>query len=199
MKKPKATVVVAQAPMCLMKAWPLIMRLRSNFDWNIVYLTRKKDDGHNTEMQKVWEHTGVQLHFLQFEHYEADEENFEIGFDRDDATSGIKTVCEGSELLVTHNHIGEWGHVYHVFVNSVLADIDRPRIYFGYNDDNDNNLIILPKAYGNMEIPMDRLQWTKQWFDGDGSLPTGKYCCDKEALKLLKDNSNGLSFDLNRG
>ena len=191
--------MVASAPMCLLNVWPLIMRLRSNFRWKIVYLTRDKDEGHNLEVAEVWKHTGVELEFLEFEYTHEDEENFDISFDRDLATSGIKTVCEGSELVVTHNHIGEWGHVYHVFVNSVLDDIDRPRIHFGYKDDNDNNLIILPKTYGNMEIPIDRLQWTKKWIEGKGSLPTGKYCCDKEALKLLKDNSQGLSFDLYGG
>ena len=194
MEKPQATLVVAQAPMCLLNAWPLITRLRTNFRWKIVYLTRGKDDGHNIEMAKVWANTGVELEFLELEHVNEDEENFEISFDRELATAKIETACAGSDLLVTHNHLGEYGHVYHVFVNSVVAEIDIPKVYFGYSDDNDNNLLILPKTYGNLKIPCDILDWTAKWIEQ--ATPKGKYQCDPEAIEVLKEHTNGLNFDV---
>jgi hypothetical protein len=194
MEKPQATLMVAQAPMCLVNAWPLISRLKSNFRWKIVYLTRSKDEGHNSEMAEAWAHTGVELEFLQLEHIDKDEENFEISFDRDLATSKIQTACAGSDLLVTHNHLGDHGHVYNVFVNSVVSEIDIPKVYFGYRDDNDNNLIIWPKSYGNLQIPIDKLRWTKGWITT--VTPEGKYQCDPRAKQILKTHSNGLNFDL---
>lgn len=197
MEKPQATVVVSSAPMCLLNAWPLIMRLRSNFRWKIVYLTRDKNEGHNSEIIEAWEHTGVELEFLEFEYDGQDEENFEISFDRDLATAKIKEACVGSDLLVTHNHLGEWGHVHHVFANSVVSDMKIPSVYFGYKDDNQNNLIIAPKTYGNMEINVDVLEWTREWIENP--VYTGKYSCDTEALQLLKRHSNGLNFDVSGG
>jgi len=193
MEKLQATLIVAQAPLCLVNAWPLLSRLKNSFNWKIVYVTRGKDDAHNLEIVEAWEHTGVELEFLQLEHVNEDEENFEISFDQDLATSKIETACAGSDLLVTHNHLGD-GHVYNVFVNSVVSEIDIPKIYFGYSDDNDNNLIIWPKTYGNLEIPIDRLEWCKDWIDT--VTPLGKYQCDPEALQILKTHTSGLNFDL---
>ena len=194
MQKLQATLIVAQAPLCLLNAWPLLSRLRNNFNWKIVYLTRGKDDAHNLEMVKAWEHTGVELEFLQAEHLNEDEENFEISFDQDLAKSKIETACAGSDLLVTHNHLGDHGHVYNVFVNSVVSGIDIPKIYFGHSDDNNNNLIIWPKSYGNLQIPIDKLQWTKEWIITAD--PIGKYQCDTEAVQILKTHTSGLNFDL---
>ncbi len=194
MQKLQATLIVAQAPLCLLNAWPLIIRLRSNFRWKIVYLTRSKDEGHSSEVVEAWAHTGVNLEFLELEHNNADEENFEISFDQDLATSKIETACAGSDLLVTHNHLGDHGHVYNVFVNSVVSEIDIPKIYFGHSDDNNNNLIIWPKTYGNLQIPIDKLQWTKQWITTAD--PIGKYQCDTGAIEILKTHTSGLNFDL---
>ena len=125
---------------------------------------------------------------------ESIEDNFEISFDRELATAKIETACAGSDLLVTHNHLGEYGHVYHVFVNSVVAEIDIPKVYFGYSDDNDNNLLILPKTYGNLKIPCDILEWTAKWIEQE--TPVGKYQCDPEAIEVLKEHTNGLNFDV---
>lgn len=194
MSNPKITVIVAEAPMCLLHAWPLLMRLRQKFQIKIVYLTRPKDDANNQEMTKVFEHTGIALEFIEMEYNNEDEENFDISFDRDDATDLIKKACEGSDILLTHNHLGEWGHVYHVFVNSVVSEIDIPKIYFGYKDDNDNNLIIRPKDYGHLQIPIAPLQWNKGWIET--TTPTGKYCCDTNAKEILKSITSGLNFDL---
>ena len=196
MINPKVTVVVAEAPMCLINAWPFLMRLRQKFQFKIVYVTRPKNDGNNEEMAKVFENTGIAVEFLEMDYVEEDEENFEISFDRDDATELIKKACEDSDVILTHNHLGEWGHVYHVFVNSVVSEIDIPKIYFGYKDDNDNNLIIRPKDYGNLAIPLESLQWSKGWIQSTGKAPTGKYCCESEAKKILQSTVNGLTFDL---
>lgn len=180
--------------MCLKNVWPLIMRLRSNFRWKIVYLTRDEDDGHNSEIAEAWQHTGVELKFLEFEYKDQDEKNFEISFDRDLAASKIQDACTGTDLLITHNHLGEWGHVYHVFANSVVSEMKIPSIYFGYKDDNHNNLIIAPKTYGNMEINVAVLKWHKEWIDNPTYI--GKYSCDKEALELLQRHSKALNFNI---
>ena len=61
-------------------------------------------------------------------------------------------------------------------------------------DDNDNNLIILPKFYGEQAIPTAGLHWTREWIESKGSTYTGKYYCDDKAVELIKKNAGNISF-----
>jgi len=153
-------------------------------------LTHDKGDQRLIEMSKFWMHYPVTLDFLLQEHNESDEEDFTLSFDREVAREKIVDACSDADLLLSHNHLGEWGHVHHVFVNSVVEQIEKPTVYFGYQNDNDNNLIIPPKEYGNAKIDTSQLHWTKEWIDKRGQCYTGQYFCDNAAKKLLNSNAN---------
>jgi len=190
MTKPNITAVVSGPAKCLINIWPFFCRFKNNFTWKIVYLTHDTGDQRLIEMSKFWMHYPVTLDFLLQEHNESDEEDFTLSFDREVATEKIVDACADADLLLSHNHLGEWGHVHHVFVNSVVEQIDKPKVYFGYQNDNDNNLIIPPKEYGNAKIDTSQLHWTKEWIDKRGQSYTGQYFCDNAAKKLLNSNAN---------
>ena len=193
MKKLTLTTVVSSPPQCLLKIWPLFLRTRSRFNWEVVYLTHASGDGRSVDVIRTWKPFQLPLKFLEFEYNQNDEENFEISFDREEAGNRITESCQNSDIILTHNHLGDHGSIHNVFVNSIIEEIDKPKIYFGYSDDNDNNLIITSKQYGNFRIPTQNLQWTRQWIDTKGDLYTGKYFCDDRSKELLAKNAN-ISF-----
>ena len=195
MSKPVAKIIVSTVPFCLVNAWPFFRRFHSYFDWKVVYLLRDKDEGESVEVRKIWEDLfGVETQFLGYEYKQDDIANFEIGFDKDKAETDIQNSFADADLIITHNHLGETANIYNVFVNSVISQSDKPQVFFGLSDDNDNNLIILPKFYGNQPIPTEGLRWTKEWVESKGSVYEGKYACDDKAVELIKKHADHITF-----
>lgn len=195
MSKPVAKIIVSTVPFCLVNAWPFFRRFNSHFDWQIVYLLRDKDEGESVEVREIWEEQfKITTKFLGYPYSEDDLANFELSFDRDKAEEDIQNACAGADLLITHNHLGEDANIFNVFVNSAVTLLDKPQVYFGLADDNDNNLIILPKFYGEQAIPTAGLHWTREWIESKGSTYTGKYYCDDKAVEFIKKNADNISF-----
>jgi len=195
MNKPQATIVVSRPGECLLNAWPFFCRFKQKFTWKIVYVTQDHTRAEPLEVEKTWQHLPVTLQFLKQKYVAEDFDNFEISFDQDEATDLIKQSCEESDIVISHNHLGELGNVHNVFVNSVISELGKPTVYFGYANDNDNNLLIPIKTYGNALIPTQHLQWVKDYVLSKGENYPGQYFCDKEAMALIRQHDSITFFD----
>lgn len=124
----KAVVVVAHPDDCLIFARPYI-DAHPTYDWSIVYLTYSSTDERAKEMSLYWNNRNIPTTFLGFIDDYRDIENETLSFSVEDATQAILSTVDG-DIILTHNDDGEYGHIHHKFVNAVVNQIDKPKVYF---------------------------------------------------------------------
>jgi hypothetical protein len=104
----------------------------------------------------------------------------ELGFNSGDAEQWIRAVCDGADIILTHNEKGEYGHPHHIFIHKVTSFITIPKIYFGSYPDYCNQLIsTVTPPYDPSELPLH--EEVIRGFD----LTKWKYYITAAAQKLL--------------
>lgn len=149
----KALCLVAHPDDCVIFGWGFIKKYK--FDWTIAYLTHGDDDPRSLEMAKFWNDKGIKTIHAGYN----DDWNFvergELGFNEKDATRFCKLIPDSYNLLLTHNHFGEYGHIHHKFIHNCVKDLLTPKVYFGnfpeyYTD------IIQIEPYNVHELPLHK-------------------------------------------
>jgi hypothetical protein len=136
----KAVCMVAHPDDCVIFAYQFIME-HSDWDWTICYLTYQRTDPRGAEISQFWERRGIRTKFGGMPDNWESVEKGKTGFNNYDAEQWIRAVCDGSDIILTHNDKGEYGHPHHLFINKVTSFIQTPKIYFGNYPDFFNHLI----------------------------------------------------------
>lgn len=128
----KAVVVVAHPDDCIIFALPFIKN-HPHFKWHIIYLTYNERDPRAQEVTKFWNKQNVSTEFLGFVDNYQDQETQTLNFwTQNDAEIAITNSISqhGPDVVVTHNHDGDYGHIHHKIVHYAVDTLDIPQVYF---------------------------------------------------------------------
>lgn len=174
----KALCVVAHPDDCVIFAWPFIDTY-SNFDWTICYLTYDESTLRGSEISKFWKTKQIKTLFLGHKDTHKDLENNEISFDSKLAQTQILLTARQYNLILTHNHLGEYGHIHHKFVHNCLQIINRPKVFFG--DQQEYDLI----CRRSCDFQLDELPLHKDVIQQFTNIEVGRYCLTNNAKEFL--------------
>ena len=175
----KAVCLVAHPDDCAIFAYQFIMEHR-DWDWTICYLTYQRTDPRGAEIADFWKRRGIPTMFAGLSDIWESVNKRELGFKSRDAEQWIRAVCDGADIILTHNEKGEYGHPHHIFIHKVTSFITIPKIYFGSYPDYCNQLIsTVTPPYDPSELPLH--EEVIRGFD----LTKWKYYITAAAQKLL--------------
>ena len=150
----KAVCVVAHPDDCVLFAYQFIMD-HKDWDWKICYLTYERSHPRSTEVAKFWQRRGISTMFAGLPDVWEYVEKDELGFDTEPAEKWIRAMCDDVDIILTHNHLGEYGHPHHKFINKVMGFIHAPKVYFGTYPEYYNQLTSTVKPpYDIDELPL---------------------------------------------
>jgi LmbE family N-acetylglucosaminyl deacetylase len=124
----KAVCIVAHPDDCLIFARPFI--LNNKYEWTIVYLTYKESNTRSLEVSAYWNKLGVATKFLGYDDKYEDSVNNAVTFNWTQTHKLIEDLTKDADLLLTHDVDGDYGHIHHKFVHSVVDNIDIPTVFF---------------------------------------------------------------------
>ena len=176
----RAVALVAHPDDCVIFAWPFI-EAHPEFEWTIVYLTYTFSDPRAREISAYWAKRGIVVSFLGMKDDWQYVKNKELGFDSEIATNDIINAASKYDLILTHFEDGDYGHVHHMFVNSVAKQIDKPKVYFASTFNyNTEYKVTAP-------VVADELPLHKEVIEGFLDRNTGRYIVTPEAELILKE------------
>lgn len=116
----KALAVVAHPDDCIIFAYGFIEHYK-HFNWTICYLTYTDTDPRAIEVSKFWQARSIETKFLGYLDNHKDLESNAISFNTTEATESIRQVIKDYDLILTHDHSGDYGHIHHKFVCDVVC------------------------------------------------------------------------------
>lgn len=116
----KAMAMVAHPDDCVIFAYSF-MHNYPEFDWTVCYLTYTATDYRGQEFAEFWSRRNIKTKFLGFTDSWDHVKIGELGFEADLATTAIKDAIKDQELILTHDHKGDYGHLHHKFICDVVA------------------------------------------------------------------------------
>jgi hypothetical protein len=125
----KAIVMVAHPDDCIIFAYSF-MHAYPELDWTVCYLTYKADDYRGSELKDFWDRRGIATKFLDYVDDWHDIEKKKISFDEARAWIDIQEAVSEHDIVLTHNHEGDYGHLHHVFVHQAVADYHPNMVTF---------------------------------------------------------------------
>lgn len=117
----KALCMVAHPDDCVIFAYSFMHHYKE-FDWTVCYLTYTEQDARGKELADFWRRRNVKTHFLGFVDDWHDIENNKISFDTEKARLDISEVISNSDIVVSHDSKGDYGHIHHKFVYDCVKD-----------------------------------------------------------------------------
>lgn len=150
----KAIAMVAHPDDCVIFGMGFINRYR-HWDWSICYLTYKNTDPRGREITRFWQSRGVTTKFLQYQDNPQDLELNQLNFDLASAERDIAQAITNRDLVLTHNHMGEYGHPHHKFVHSAVTARHKRVVYFSIGQGN-VSYSVPPDAYSLTELPLHK-------------------------------------------
>ena len=149
----KALCLVAHPDDCVIFGWGFIKKYP--FDWTIAYLTHDDSDPRSIEMQQFWKKHYVKTIHGGFNDDWNMVQNNHLGFDEIDGANFCRTITDKFDLLLTHNHFGEYGHLHHKFINQCIRDMLIPKVYFGNFPEYYNEIITI-EPYNVHDLPLHK-------------------------------------------
>lgn len=175
----KAICMVAHPDDCAIFAYQFIME-HCDWDWKICYLTYNRSDPRGSEIAQFWERRNIKTMFCGMRDIWECVERGLLGFNARDAENWIRHICDGNDIILTHNHLGEYGHPHHLWISKVMKFVHVPKVYFGNYPDYYNHLIgTSTPPYDPCELPLH--EEVIRGFD----LKLWKYFITPEAQNLL--------------
>lgn len=125
----KAIAMVAHPDDCVIFAYSFIRKYPQH-DWTVCYLTHQADDERGREFDTFWRKRNVNTKFLGFKNDWRDIENKKNSFPEDLAEQAIADAIKNHDFVLTHNHVGDYGHIHHIFVHDVVQKHHKNIIVF---------------------------------------------------------------------
>lgn len=177
----QAVALVAHPDDCVIFAWPFI-EAHPEFDWTIVYLTYRDTEPRARELQAYWDQRGIPTVFLGYHDTWLDMVRGKISFDEDRAEQDLIAVGNASDLILTHNADGDYGHIHHKFVSAATEKMVPPKVYFA-STFNYNTQYAVQTPVEPTELPLHR-----SVIEEFHNRNTGLYIVTPEADTLIKKN-----------
>jgi LmbE family N-acetylglucosaminyl deacetylase len=149
----KAITMVAHPDDCVIFAYSF-MHHYSQFDWTVCYLTYTEQDARGAEFAKFWKRRGVATKFLGYVDDYHDLETGVCSFDTAQATESIKQAITDQDLVLTHDHAGDYGHLHHKFIYDVVANNHSSVVTFAGINQGNVKYTIEPGVYSLDEFPL---------------------------------------------
>jgi hypothetical protein len=116
----KAVALVAHPDDCVIFAYSF-MHHYPDLDWTVCYLTYTDQDSRAREFAEFWLRRNIKTKFLGFTDSWEFVKNGELGFDSELAVKAIKEAVADQDLVLTHDHKGDYGHLHHKFICNVVC------------------------------------------------------------------------------
>ena len=153
--KMKALCLVAHPDDCVIFGWGF-MRQYAEWDWTIAYLTYEENHPRALELSEFWIKRNVSTIFGGANDSYAMVLVGQLGFDANEYTDWINNVIADYDIILTHNHLGEYGHPHHKFINSVVSLSNKPIVYFGNHPEYVNHYILETEKVNLKELPLHK-------------------------------------------
>jgi hypothetical protein len=135
------------------------------------------------EMTAYWRRRNVSTVNLGFVDDYRDIENNRVSFDAEQAQREIANISSRYDLILTHNADGDYGHIHHMFVNSAVQSLQKPKVYFA------NYQQQTMECHAVTEIGLDELPLHRSVVEGFQNINIGRYIVDESAQELLNGKS----------
>ena len=151
----KAMVMVAHPDDCVIFAYSFMHRYKQ-LDWTVCYLTYTESDARGHEFAEFWQRRGVATKFLGYVDDYRDIEANKISFDTQAAAENIRQAILGQDVVLTHDHCGDYGHLHHVFVNQTVCQNHNRVVCFAGLGQGNVKYAVDPGIYSLDELPLHR-------------------------------------------
>lgn len=151
----KAMAMIAHPDDCVIFAYSF-MHHYPDFEWTVCYLTHHKDDYRGREFFEFWNRRNIPTKFLGFTDSWEIVKTGELGFDPEDAANDIIESIKDQDLILTHDHNGDYGHIHHKFIHRVVADNHTHIVCFAGPNKGNAKYSIEPGVYSLDEFPHHR-------------------------------------------
>jgi hypothetical protein len=151
----KAMAMVAHPDDCVIFAYSFINHY-PQFDWTICYLTYTETDYRGCEFADFWARRNIKTKFLGFTDSWDYVKNGELGFDPTAAKESIKEAITDQDLVLTHDHHGDYGHLHHKFICNVVCSNHTYVVCFAGPGKGNVKYMLEPNAYSLDEFPLHR-------------------------------------------
>jgi LmbE family N-acetylglucosaminyl deacetylase len=150
----KAMAMVAHPDDCVIFAYSYIHN-HPEYTWTVCYLTYTESDNRGVEFSKFWSQRGVAVEFLGFNDQWDMERNCPGAIDTDLARIAVQQAIRDTDLVLTHNSAGEYGHPHHIAVHD--ATVGHPnRVVFADPGQGTVKYQIEPGTYSPDELPLHK-------------------------------------------
>jgi LmbE family N-acetylglucosaminyl deacetylase len=149
----RAIAMVAHPDDCVIYAYGFI-QTHANLHWTICYLTYTATDYRGQEISSFWQQRGIATEFLGYHDTYMDMETDCISFDTKKAATDIVSAIKNFDLVLTHNHHGDYGHLHHKFVNRVVCDNHSHVATFALAGQGNVKYQVVPGSYKLDELPV---------------------------------------------
>ena len=149
----KAMAMVAHPDDCVIFAYSF-MHHYPTFDWTVCYLTYTNQDARGQEFADFWLRRNIKTKFLGFNDDWEFVKNSELGFDSTLATKAVQEAIADQDLILTHDHLGDYGHLHHKFIHEIVCDSHTHVVCFAGRGRGNVKYILEPGAYSVDEFPL---------------------------------------------
>jgi len=119
----------------------------NSLNWGVVCLTNNASNHRGHELISWQRYLGTKvenIRFLDFPDDATDIKRGESSFTVEQVTSAIASLCLKAKLIITHNHVGEYGHPHHKSVHKAVVSLFQDLIVFGDGIENCDLQIKVP-------------------------------------------------------
>lgn len=148
----KALCLVAHPDDCVIFGYSYIHN-HPDMKWHICYLTYCEWDPRGRELKEFWTKRGITCIFLGYTDDYRDIENKQISFNEEQARREIGHIIQGYDLVLTHDELGDYGHIHHAFVHD-CARTHANLVTFAPPGQGTVTYTVPPDTYSIDELPL---------------------------------------------
>lgn len=150
----RAMALVAHPDDCVIFAYSFIHN-NPQYQWTVCYLTYNETHNRGKEFIDFWQRRNIMVKFLGFEDRWDHDNQCPGSIDPLMAKQKIQQVIANQDLVLTHNHNGEYGHPHHILVNQ-CANNHNNLVTFADPGTGTVKYSIEPGVYSLDELPQHR-------------------------------------------
>jgi LmbE family N-acetylglucosaminyl deacetylase len=98
-----------------------------DLDWTLAYLTHHVDSPRGREIQQFWHRRNRPCLFLGYQdHWHDNQQRQFTRWDPDLAGQACWALCQQYDMILTHDHNGDYGHLHHELVHRSVRSHPAP-------------------------------------------------------------------------
>lgn len=149
----KALCIVAHPDDCVIFAYSYIYN-HPELDWTVCYLTYTETTPRGAEFAKFWQARNIKTKFLGFVDDYLDQQTQQLNFWYGlDAEAECRNVAKDFDLVLTHDAVGDYGHIHHRVVHDSVKH-HHNLVTFAPCDQGNVTYTVPLTAYNLNELPL---------------------------------------------